>query len=446
MATLLLQVAGSVIGSVFGPVGAIIGSAAGALAGNVIDNQLLASTRRMEGPRLDAMQPFTAEEGKAIPRVYGTMRVSGTLIWAARFEEERRTERQGGKGGPKVTTYSYLGNFAFALCEGEIAGVRRVWADGKEIDQATLALRIHRGTQDQQPDPLIEARQGAGNAPAYRGTAYAVFERFPLEAFGNRIPQLQFEVIRPVGALEHEVTAVCLIPGSTEFGLAPYPVAEKFADGDSRFANRHTSFAATDWEGSIDELQALCPNLKHVALVVTWFGDDLDASRCKIRPALSNVPSGVPWSVCGYDAASAPLTSRIGGRAAFGGTPDDASVVAAIRDLKNRGLNVTFYPFVLMDIPAGNALDDPYGAPTQAAYPWRGRITCNPAPGRAGSPDKSATAGTIVQTFAGAALPSHFAASGGIPAYGGPAQDTAIAGSSSTAPICALRPAASTPF
>ena len=46
---------------------------------------------------------------------------------------------------------------------------------------------------------------------------------------------------------------------------------------------------------------------------------------------------------------------------AYGGTPDDASVIAAIRDLKARGLKVTLYPFVLMDIPAGNTLPSPYG-------------------------------------------------------------------------------------
>ncbi|MFN3398618.1 MAG: ATP-binding protein, partial [Sulfurimicrobium sp.] len=42
----------------------------------------------------------------------------------------------------------------------------------------------------------IQAVQGADNAPAYRGLAYVVFEDMPLERFGDRIPQLAFEVIR----------------------------------------------------------------------------------------------------------------------------------------------------------------------------------------------------------------------------------------------------------
>ena len=37
-------------------------------------------------------------------------------------------------------------------------------------------------------------------------------------------------------------------------------------------------------------------------------------------------------------------------------------------------------PFIVMDVPAGNALPDPYRpGETQPAYPWRGRITCDPA-------------------------------------------------------------------
>ena len=60
-----------------------------------------------------------------------------------------------------------------------------------------------------------------GEAPAYRGLAYVVFERLPLADFGNRIPQLSFEIVRPVGALERMARAVTLIPGTTEFGYEP---------------------------------------------------------------------------------------------------------------------------------------------------------------------------------------------------------------------------------
>ena len=90
----------------------------------------------------------------------------------------------------------------------------------------------------------------------------------------------------------------------------------------------------------------------------------------------------------------------IDGRPAFGGTPSDDSVRDLIAELKARGLKVTLYPFLMMDIPAGNALPDPWtGAASQPAYPWRGRITCDPAPGQAGSPDGTAAAATQVDAF-----------------------------------------------
>ena len=57
------------------------------------------------------------------------------------------------------------------------------------------------------------------------------------------------------------------------------------------------------------------------------------------------------------------------------------------------------YPFVMMDVPAGNSLPDPYGGTGQPPYPWRGRITCDPAPGKAGSPDGTSAAATQVERW-----------------------------------------------
>ncbi len=80
-----------------------------------------------------------------------------------------------------------------------------------------------------------------------------------------------------------------------------------------------------------------------------------------------------PWQVSGVSRGAAQhLVSTVNGGPAYGGTPNDAAVLAAIADLKARGLAVTLYPLMMMDIPAGNGLPDPYGASQQAAYPWRG--------------------------------------------------------------------------
>ncbi len=421
MATIILQAAGAALGSVFGPVGAIVGRAVGALAGSAIDHSLFGQNGgTVERGRLSAARIPGAEEGSPLARVYGTARVAGTLIWATRFEEEVTVERAGGKGGggARVETFRYFANFALGLCEGPIAGIRRVWADGRELDLTEIEMRLHRGTEDQPVDPLIAAKQGTQALPAYRGLATLVFERFPLERFGNRIPVIHAEVMRPVGRLESEIRAVTIIPGASEHGYDPAVVSETTGDGASRLINRNVFHAGSDWEASIDELQALCPNLQRVALVVAWFGTDLRADHCRIRPGVEvgeRRDESRPWRVAGIDRAAAARISSGSDGPAYGGTPSDASVVAAIADLRARGLKVYLYPFVMMDVPPGNGLPDPYGGAEQAAFPWRGRLSCHPAPGQPGTVDGTAAARSAVERFLGTAAFADFGASGGLP-------------------------------
>ena len=412
MATLVLQVAGAFVGQMIGgPFGAMLGRAIGAVAGSYVDARLLGGDMHREGPRLKAMHGLAATEGAPIPRVFGRARVGGELIWATRFlETSHETSPSGGKGGgPTVTEHSYFANFAVGLCEGPVAMVRRVWADGKEVDLSKITMRVHLGDEDQHPDPLIVAKEGADNAPAYRGLAYVVFERLPLEKFGNRIPQLSFEVVRPIGGIADMIRGVDLIPGASEFA---YSVASRLktpAPGKTQTETRHVLHASSDWVASLDALQALCPNLESVALVVSWFGDDLRAGHCTIAPrveANDKVVLGMPWRVAGLSRTQGREVSQVDGKPAFGGAPSDDVVKAAIADLKARGLHVAFYPFVMMDVAADNALPDPWtGEEGQPAYPWRGRIACNPAPGRPGSPDATAAAATQVAAFFGSAAP-----------------------------------------
>jgi hypothetical protein len=423
MATLLLAAAGSALGSALGGVGALVGQAIGGLAGYVVDRALIRATMPgTSGPRLSDLDVSSSTEGDDVPRIYGRARLAGQLIWATRHEESVTTS--GGKGGPKVKTWRYHANFAVALCEGPVHHVGRIWADGTLLDTASLTIRVHLGAEDQEPDALILARQGGG-VPAYRGIAYVVFEHFPLEDWGNRIPQLSFEVIRVVDRLESRVRGVTLIPGGTEFGYATTAVTRTVSPGVTESENRHVRHAATDLVAALDELTGLCPNLKRIALVVTWFGDDLRAGECRIEPRVEQaVKTTRPlvWSVGGLDRAAATLVSTVDGRPAYGGTPSDASVIEAIAEIRARGIEVMLYPFVAMDIPAGNGLTDPRGGDEQPAHPWRGRITCTPAPGEVGSPDGTADAEAQIAAFVGTASPSDFSVSGGAVAYAGPAE------------------------
>jgi hypothetical protein len=425
MTTLVFQAAGSAIGGVVGgPIGASIGGFAGALGGSALSGigGSHRSPRVVVGPRLKVMDGITSTEGAPIPRVYGRTRIGGQMIWATRFLEVISASvtpatASGGKGGGATGggssgevdfTYNYYANFAIGLCQGPNAFIRRIWADGTEIDLTLMGPRVYTGTETQDADPLIIAKEGVDNAPAYRGLAYVVFERLPLASFGNRIPQLTFEVVKPISGLAEMIRAVDIIPGATEFGYQPSPQISVSWPGSSVSENRHQLSAATDWTASIDALQALCPNLTSVALVVTWFGSDLRAGSCTITPKvdLGFKTLGLDWSVAGLTRAYAPLVSSYSGGAAFGGTPSDAAVIGAIQDLRARGLFVTLYPFVMMDVAWGNTLPDPYsGGVGQPPYPWRGRITCDPALGESGSPDGTAAAASQVANFFGSASP-----------------------------------------
>ncbi|MDN3590026.1 baseplate multidomain protein megatron [Methylobacterium adhaesivum] len=415
MATLILQTAGAAAGTALGgPIGGIIGSALGAATGSGIDGALFgggSGPRFVEGPRLTEVAGLTSTEGDPIPRLYGRARLGGTLIWATRPLETANTtvERAGsaakGGGGQKTvrTAYAYSVDLAIGLCEGPVAQVRRIWADGRELDLTTLTWRLHRGTADQEPDPLIVAKEGT--APAYRGLAYVVFERLALAEFGNRVPQFAFEVVRPVAGLADRVRAVCLIPGSTEFGLDPALVTEEAGLGASRPANRFQLQGVTDVIASLDALQALCPNLTTVSVVASWFGDDLRAGHCTVAPKVDNAAkatTGDSWRVAGLTRAQAGLVSTTpDGHPAYGGTPSDAGLTRLVAELHRRDLAVVLYPFLMMDVAQGNTLADPRdpAAAGQPPYPWRGRITCDPAPGVAGSPDGTAAPAAQVAAF-----------------------------------------------
>ena len=169
------------------------------------------------------------------------------------------------------------------------------------------------------------------------------------------------------------------------------------------------------YEESLGRLATLIrgpvPNCTTVALTVAWFGNDLRCANCTVRPKVdaavkSTFRNGVApnWTVGSVTRGTATLVSTTtAGQLAYGGTPSDASVVAAITDLKARSFEVLLHPLVLMDVPAGNTLPNPYSANAagvgQAAYPSRAKITCSPAPGFAGTVDQTVAAATQINTF-----------------------------------------------
>jgi hypothetical protein len=229
MATLILTAVGT---AVAGP----LGGAIGAIAGQQIDSRLFAPKAR-QGPRLGELAVQTSSYGSSIPKIFGTMRVAGTVIWSTDLIEDR-TKSGGGKGRPKTVTYSYSASFAVALSGRRIRGVGRIWADGKLLRGATgdfkseTGYRLYPGSEDQAVDPRIASVEGVNNAPAHRGLAYAMFEDFQLADYGNRIPSLTFEVFADHGSVTIGSIAEELSDGEVVAGETP-ELAGYAASGDS---------------------------------------------------------------------------------------------------------------------------------------------------------------------------------------------------------------------
>ena len=308
---LALGIVGAGLGGLMGggAFGMAMGWAIGAGAGS-----LIWPPDPIKGPRLDDLTAQTSAYGRYITKAYGSLRLAGNVIWA---DEKKEHEHEEGKGSaPSALYYTYTCSFAIGLCDGEINGINRIWADNKlifsynmegitevEISAISVAagssyitipgevdpykiqrgykfiikdstandgvhiarsvehvdgnsvitvgkvldttvdgvvehgrlinnpydyiiykkqmeimegITVYYGTEDQLPDPVIEAVEGVGYTPAYRGLSYIVFENFNLTNYGNRIPNIEVELS---SALSGEPISMVLSAGTTAFDI-----------------------------------------------------------------------------------------------------------------------------------------------------------------------------------------------------------------------------------
>lgn len=216
-------VVGGIVGfMVAGPAGAFAGASLGMAAGGLLDP---AKGPNVKGPRLDDLSIQVSTYGTDIPRIYGTIGGAGNVIQLEnnKLKEKVRKKKSGGKGGggsSETTTYSYSATFQLALCEGPIAGVRRIWCSDKLIynagsddletiiasNKAAKKWKLYLGTDDQMPDPRYEAEYGVGNVSAHRGLAYIAFYDFQLADYSNTLQGAQFKV-EVVGAATYSLTS-----------------------------------------------------------------------------------------------------------------------------------------------------------------------------------------------------------------------------------------------
>lgn len=125
-------------------------------------------------------------------------------------------------------------------------------------------------------------------------------------------------------------------------------------------------------EGSLDDLTVLdqllqdFPNLKKVGIICSWFITGTDIASAVIKPGVENVQNNLEWKVGDYSKENAHHISLIESNGEkivnFGGTVSDNKLLRYIDKLNALGLEVAFYPLIMVD---------------DAEKTWRGYITGN---------------------------------------------------------------------
>lgn len=201
-----MKSAGAALGNTLIPgFGAFFGGALGSVGGGIVD-QSLGLGAKVTGPRLENLSVQDSRYGAGIPIVYGRARLAGNVIWSSDLIESTHTNSlAGGKGGSlsaSTTTYTYSVHCAVGIAAGPVGGIATIWADSQIIYQNgswTSGLidgaSFYLGNTRQSPDPFMQSILGGGNVPAYQGLAYIVLENLQLANFGNRLPNLTFEIV-----------------------------------------------------------------------------------------------------------------------------------------------------------------------------------------------------------------------------------------------------------
>jgi hypothetical protein len=204
------------------PVIGIGGGALGSLALGAlgIGIQLAAAyffPQKVVGPRKEDLKAQTSRYGDYIPRVHGVARTAGAIAWLRNDHiDETKTVEQPVSIGAVLVSYSYRCTIILVFAHnGPIKGITRLWGEDKlclDISAETLEDAINGatvlgtqyaegaefsfyiGSDTQESDPDYEADRTY--APAWPGIAYIKIKDFPLDRYGQRIPNFEAEVIK----------------------------------------------------------------------------------------------------------------------------------------------------------------------------------------------------------------------------------------------------------
>lgn len=157
MAGVALGVMGAAIGSEFGMAGV------GWMIGSALGNALFPTDSGK--PKLRDLKIQSSSFGVMLPIAYGNgVRLAGNLIWAGTPQKKTDSGKGGGTGSGNE--YDVI-SLAFAVCQGEIAGFRRIWIDG------TLYYDVgETSTPDQVRTQNLKGWSPSGAAPSTTAAGY----------------------------------------------------------------------------------------------------------------------------------------------------------------------------------------------------------------------------------------------------------------------------------
>lgn len=267
---------------------------------------------------------FTAQKsqyGADIPRIYATMATAGNVIWQTWPPRDVVTKNRQSKGKAQVTSHSYNCDFMVLLADGVYSGITRIWADtkliyegaipaGDNLDGYGFALPgradycyVHPGHEEQLPDAWMEEDLGVGNVPANRGVLTVAFRRFIMDEWGNRIPNLRFEVVQADGVtLEDVVVAECALAGLSADQIDATDLADDEIEGfviNGRQPVRNVleelarayQFDAAEWDGQLNFIKRAKES------IITIPADELGAHEVQEGSTDENAPPRIDATV-----------------------------------------------------------------------------------------------------------------------------------------------------
>lgn len=156
------------------------------------------------GTGVDIPELTTSSTDIPIPITYGTVFLTGNIIWISPARKHTRTTKVG-----KVTkrTNTWVLDMAVGLAEGVIGEVLRVWIGdtlvidkkaagtktfNQELKDVGFSAKLWNGSEGQLLNPAMD--DGYGKTPAYRGLSYLMIENYPVTTSTGAVPVVRVEV------------------------------------------------------------------------------------------------------------------------------------------------------------------------------------------------------------------------------------------------------------